>query len=57
MEFLDIGPGPQVGRALDILLEAKLEGSLSSREEAFELLRDWAAEIEAASGEDAKQGR
>ncbi len=41
MEFLNISPGPLVGEALNLLLEAKLEGEISAKEEAYELLKNW----------------
>ena len=44
MDFLQIGPGPIVGEALNHLLEAKLEGSISTKEEAYVLLKSWTRE-------------
>lgn len=43
MAFLSISPGPLVGEALNLLLESKLEGTISTKEEARELLKKWAA--------------
>lgn len=42
MEFLGIPPGPQVGEILRALLEVKLEGTVETKEEAYEFLRRWA---------------
>jgi len=42
MERLGVPPGPVVGRALNHLLEIRLERGPYSREEAFELLDAWA---------------
>lgn len=42
MEFLRIGPGPEIGRALAMLLEARLDGKVRTKKEAFDLLSDWA---------------
>lgn len=42
IEFLGIEPGPTVGKALDFLLELRLDRGPISEEEAYELLRDWA---------------
>ncbi len=44
MDFLKIPPGPLVGEALNCLLEAKLEGAISTKEEAYEVLKEWAKE-------------
>lgn len=44
MEFLEIGPGPKVGEALKMLLEARLEDRVKEKEDAYELLREWARE-------------
>ncbi|GAC1408798.1 MAG: CCA tRNA nucleotidyltransferase [Actinomycetota bacterium] len=43
MERLGVPPGPIVGRALDFLLEHRLEHGEYSREEAFLLLDNWIA--------------
>jgi len=43
MEFLGIGPGPLVGEAMDLLLEHRLDEGPYEPEEAFALLRAWAA--------------
>ncbi len=45
MEHLGISPGPLVGRALEMLLEAKLEGEIETKEEAYALLDKWASEM------------
>ena len=44
MEILGIGPGRQVGEAVDFLLEHRLDHGPYSEEEAEELLRAWAKE-------------
>ncbi len=44
MEHLGIPPGPDVGRALDHLLELRLERGPIPEEEAYRLLEAWAAE-------------
>lgn len=44
MEFLGIPPGPLVGEALEVLLEHRLDEGPYPEDEAFELLRAWAAE-------------
>lgn len=44
MEFLRIEPGAMVGKALNYLLEAKLEGAVSTKEEAYEMLKKWTKE-------------
>lgn len=41
MTFLKIKPGPLVGEALNYLLDAKLDGIISSKEEACEFLKQW----------------
>jgi len=43
MEFLGIPPGPQVGEAMEMLLEHRLDEGPFSEEEALDLLRIWAA--------------
>lgn len=45
MEHLGISPGPLVGKALEMLLEAKLEGEIETKEEAYSLLDKWATEM------------
>ena len=45
MEHLGMPPGPLVGKALEMLLEAKLEGEIETKEEAFSLLDKWATEM------------
>jgi poly(A) polymerase len=44
MKFLDVGPGPVVGRALDFLLELRLDEGPMSEEEAYRRLEAWAEE-------------
>jgi poly(A) polymerase len=44
MDYLGIEPGPLVGEALKLLLEAKLEGNVTTKEEAYKLLDKWAVE-------------
>ncbi|MHB0976821.1 MAG: CCA tRNA nucleotidyltransferase [Candidatus Aquicultorales bacterium] len=44
MEHLGVPPGPIVGKALEMLLEAKLEGEIETKEEAYRLLDEWIAE-------------
>jgi len=44
MEYLGIGPGPLVGEALHLLLDAKLEGEIETKEDAYALLDKWAKE-------------
>lgn len=41
MELLDMKPGPDVGRALDFLMEIRLEEGLLGEEEITRRLRDW----------------
>jgi poly(A) polymerase len=41
MEHLDIAPGPVVGEALDMLLEARLEEGPLGEEEACRRLDEW----------------
>jgi len=43
MELLGVGPGPVVGEALNMLLEARLDEGPISEEDAVRLLRAWAA--------------
>ncbi len=47
LEALDIlklsRPGPELGRALDALLEKQVEGEVSSRDQALAFLKGWAA--------------
>jgi poly(A) polymerase len=47
MRHLDVRPGPLVGKALDHLLEIRLERGEYSREEAFAFLDEWARAQEA----------
>ncbi len=44
MEHLGLAPGPKVGEARAMLLEARLERGPIERDEALRLLDDWAAE-------------
>jgi poly(A) polymerase len=44
MRFLGIDPGPDVGRALDFLMEIRLDEGEISEEEAYERLKAWAEE-------------
>ena len=46
MDHLGIEPGPLVGRALDFLMELRLERGPIPEDEAFELLDAWAKERE-----------
>jgi poly(A) polymerase len=44
MVHLGLPPGPDVGRALEHLMEARLERGPIEEEEAYRLLDAWAAE-------------
>ncbi len=44
MEFLGVAPGPVIGRALDHLLEVRLDEGPIEQADAFERLRVWARE-------------
>ena len=44
MEQLGVGPGPAVGRALEFLMELRLERGPIEQDEAIRLLAAWAAE-------------
>ena len=44
MDHLGLPPGPDVGRALEHLMEARLEGGPIDEEKAYRLLDAWAAE-------------
>ena len=44
MTHLDLGPGPDVGAALDFLLELRLDRGPLPKEEAYRLLDEWWAE-------------
>ena len=46
MEYLGIGPGKIVGEALKMLLDAKLDDKIKTKEEAYELLDKWATNKE-----------
>jgi poly(A) polymerase len=41
MELLGVAPGPAVGRALDFLLELRIEEGPLGEEEATRRLREW----------------
>ena len=41
MEFLKIDPGPTVGKVLNMLLEARLEGRVRTKKEAYDLTQEW----------------
>ena len=41
MDLLDIGPGPAVGRALEFLMEIRLDEGEISAQEATVRLREW----------------
>ncbi|MEX0658349.1 MAG: HD domain-containing protein, partial [Egibacteraceae bacterium] len=43
MAHLDLAPGPAVGQAREMLLEARLDQGPMSEEEAYRLLDEWAA--------------
>ncbi|REK21118.1 MAG: CCA tRNA nucleotidyltransferase [Actinobacteria bacterium] len=44
MDLLGIDPGPKVGEIMDILLEKRINDGPYSKEEAFEIATEWAAE-------------
>lgn len=44
MEFLELKPGPDVGRVLNMLLEARLDNRIRTKKEAYELVKEWAVE-------------
>jgi poly(A) polymerase len=44
MKFLDVPPGPIVGRALNYLLELRLDEGPMSEDDAYQRLADWARE-------------
>jgi poly(A) polymerase len=44
MEHLGIGPGPAIGRALEHLMQLRLDRGLIEEDEAYRLLDAWAAE-------------
>ena len=44
MDFLQIDPGPAVGKVLSMLLEARLEGRVRTKKEAYELTEEWVKE-------------
>jgi poly(A) polymerase len=43
MEILDLPPGPDVGRALEFLMELRMERGPIDEDEAIALLKEWAA--------------
>ena len=44
MAFLKIKPGPAIGKVLGVLLEARLDGTVKTKPEAYELVKKWADE-------------
>jgi len=44
MQYLGIKPGPLVGEILNLLLDAKLEGEINTKEEAYAMVDRWAGE-------------
>jgi poly(A) polymerase len=44
MDHLGVAPGPAVGKALEYLMELRLERGPVSEDEAFRLLNEWWAE-------------
>jgi poly(A) polymerase len=50
MTHLDIQPGPDVGRAMRMLLEHRLEHGPYEPEEAYRLLDEWWARFRSVSG-------
>ena len=44
MAFLGVPPGPVVGDALDVLLEARLDEGPIAEDDAYERLAAWARE-------------
>ncbi len=42
MRFLEIEPGPQVGKIMSMLLEMRIEEGPYSEEEAYRVVREWA---------------
>jgi poly(A) polymerase len=51
MEFLGIGPGRQVGEALDFLLEARLDEGPIAEADAYARLAEWARDRSLSSRE------
>ncbi len=43
MAYLNIKPSPVVGEIMDILLDARLDGEIETKEEAYKLVDKWAA--------------
>ncbi len=52
MRYLDLSPGPLVGEALRMLLDERLERGPYDADEAYALLREWAAKRELAVPEE-----
>ena len=50
MEHLGLPPGPLVGKAREYLMEVRLERGPIEREEALQLLDEWAAEQGVTAG-------
>lgn len=44
MVYLGIKPGPMVGEILDLLLDAKLDGAITTKEDAYAFVEKWAKE-------------
>ena len=44
MEFLELKPGPEVGKVLNMLLEARLDDKIRTKLEAYDMTREWAKE-------------
>jgi poly(A) polymerase len=44
MEFLGMRPGPEVGKILNMLLEARLDDKIRTKKEAYTLTSEWAKE-------------
>lgn len=51
MAYLGLEPGPAVGQAREMLLEARLDQGPMSEEQAYRLLDEWAAEQGLAGGD------
>lgn len=43
MELLGVGPGPHIGEIMNILLEKRIDDGPYSEDEAFEVVKEWAA--------------
>lgn len=46
MKYLKIGPSPLVGEALKILLDARLDDKIKTKEQAYKMLEEWAQKRE-----------